>query len=257
MLTIYLVVVGVGVLAFLVAFFYEMKKEAGADSSQENISGVPAADDPVFQALTRKRSSESGRKPVESESPSGDSDNASSSSRVELKEMTQTIADKLDQKCIKLEKILEEKNRILDRLQKDLESERSHRGEFESLKGILQQQIDDLKLQNRNLKDELDRVLQDSLRLQAGLPVVNATTNISPIIDPPLKALAQPNPLAADFVRADPDNEIIPAAPEKTLILGGAEDDDSRKERKPLGGNQGQGISLHDIFGGDKGSQQK
>ena len=78
----------------------------------------------------------------------------------------EAFVDKLDQKCLKLEQILDEKNRILAELEAELQNERSHRGEFESLKDILQNQIEDLKDQNRKLKDDLARILQDNLEAQ-------------------------------------------------------------------------------------------
>lgn len=65
------------------------------------------------------------------------------------------LLDKLDEKCLKLEQLLSEKNQSLLRLEEELRQERSCRSEFESLRNILDMQIHDLKAQNRKLKDDL------------------------------------------------------------------------------------------------------
>ncbi len=52
----------------------------------------------------------------------------------------------------KFERLLLEKNRMIDRLQRELEAERSHRLEFEKIKELLDEEISRLKEQNRGLK---------------------------------------------------------------------------------------------------------
>ena len=52
----------------------------------------------------------------------------------------------------KFERLLLEKNRMIDRLQRDLKAERSHRLEFEKVKELLSEEISRLKKQNRGLK---------------------------------------------------------------------------------------------------------
>jgi septal ring factor EnvC (AmiA/AmiB activator) len=65
------------------------------------------------------------------------------------------LLDKLDEKCLKLEQLLSEKNQALLKLEEELRQERSCSSEFESLRNILEMQIHDLKTQNRKLKDDL------------------------------------------------------------------------------------------------------
>ena len=52
----------------------------------------------------------------------------------------------------KLELLLLEKNKLIDRLQSDLEAERSHRQEFEKVKDLLDEEILRLKEHNRALR---------------------------------------------------------------------------------------------------------
>ncbi|MBF0485277.1 MAG: hypothetical protein HQL16_02055 [Candidatus Omnitrophica bacterium] len=74
-------------------------------------------------------------------------------------------AGKFEEKYIKLEQMMEEKNRILERLKHDLDVERACRAEFENFKTILQQQIHDLKQHNRALKEDLQGLRQKNLEL--------------------------------------------------------------------------------------------
>lgn len=68
----------------------------------------------------------------------------------------------ISERCKKLEQILEEKNLLLVRAEQELANERTHRGEFDSLKEILQRQIEDLKAQNKRIREDLARALQES-----------------------------------------------------------------------------------------------
>lgn len=52
----------------------------------------------------------------------------------------------------KFERLLSEKNQLIDRLEKQVEAERSHRLEFEKVKEMLSEEISRLKEQNRGLK---------------------------------------------------------------------------------------------------------
>ena len=52
----------------------------------------------------------------------------------------------------KFERLLSEKNQLIDRLEKQVEAERSHRLEFEKVKELLDEEILRLKEQNRGLK---------------------------------------------------------------------------------------------------------
>ena len=67
-------------------------------------------------------------------------------------EMQVTIGDKLN----KMDLLLLEKNTVIERLQKELESERANRAEFENLKKILDEEIRDLKARVRgfHLKEQ-------------------------------------------------------------------------------------------------------
>ena len=57
-------------------------------------------------------------------------------------------------KAEKLELLLLEKNKLIDRLQSELEAERSHRQEFEKVKELLDEEIARLKEKNRALKNQ-------------------------------------------------------------------------------------------------------
>lgn len=76
-------------------------------------------------------------------------------------------SQKAEQKSAKLEEMLEEKNRILARLEEDLKNEQGHRYEFDGIKEILQQEIEDLKSQNKKLKEELAQVFEENLALKS------------------------------------------------------------------------------------------
>lgn len=54
------------------------------------------------------------------------------------------------------EKLLQEKNTLIGRLQKDLSSELAHRAEFEKVLELLQGQISELRTQNKKLRQEMD-----------------------------------------------------------------------------------------------------
>lgn len=57
----------------------------------------------------------------------------------------------------RLERLLLEKNRTIDRLQKALEAERSHRTQFMKVKGIMDDEIGRLKTQVKTLKPKKEQ----------------------------------------------------------------------------------------------------
>ena len=60
-------------------------------------------------------------------------------------------------KAEKIELLLLEKNKTIDRLQSDLEAERSHRQEFEKVKDLLDEEIIRLKEHNRALRTHKEK----------------------------------------------------------------------------------------------------
>ena len=58
------------------------------------------------------------------------------------------------EKFNKMEALLLEKNKMIDRLFKELEAERSHRGEFDKVKNIMDAQMMRLKEQIKTLKQQ-------------------------------------------------------------------------------------------------------
>ena len=68
-------------------------------------------------------------------------------------EMPVSLSDKVD----KMDALLLEKNKLLDRMQKDLEAERSHRAEFDKIKTIMDEEIQRLKEQIKSLKKQKEQ----------------------------------------------------------------------------------------------------
>jgi hypothetical protein len=58
----------------------------------------------------------------------------------------------LEGKILKLETILTEKNLTIDKLQRQIAAEKSHRHEFEKIQEILNGEIKSLRVQNKELK---------------------------------------------------------------------------------------------------------
>ena len=58
----------------------------------------------------------------------------------------------LSEKLVVIESLLVEKNKMIERLQKQLYAERSHRSEFETIKSVMDEEIVRLKGQVKNLK---------------------------------------------------------------------------------------------------------
>ena len=61
----------------------------------------------------------------------------------------------LEDQVLKLESILTEKNRTIEKLQKQVTAERTYREEFDKLKVILDREILQLRTQNKELKSKL------------------------------------------------------------------------------------------------------
>jgi prefoldin subunit 5 len=154
-------------------------------------------------------------------------------------------AEELNKKCDTLEKLLEEKNRAIDLLQKEQDSLYAAKSEFETLKSILQRQIDDLKASNKVLKEDLDRVRQENSSLRSpevSSPLQGQADSHSVLSDAPItgRRYVQSD---SDFVRAEP--EPLSDVNVKEALL--KEEDfsvDDVPRVKP---------SLKDIFGDDGG----
>jgi hypothetical protein len=203
------------IVAGLVAFFFVFKKELKGEVSQ--VQEPPHL--PDF-ALPKGASSQ---KTVEA--PLAKKAVAPSPEQHQLKD----IKDKLDQKCTKLEQILEEKNQILTRMEVDLKNEQVQRQEFDGVRAILQQQIEDLKLQNKQLKEEIARVLGENLALQTkayGAEKSAGGQKAAPIVSP-----------------GAPPEKPVQGAP---LDLSSLVDDSIIIEPPPQGG-----LTLNDVFGDD------
>lgn len=58
----------------------------------------------------------------------------------------------LEEKIVRLENILLEKNAVIEKLQRQVTAEKAHRTEFEKVKAILDEEIVKLRKQNKELK---------------------------------------------------------------------------------------------------------
>jgi len=61
----------------------------------------------------------------------------------------------LEENVARLETILHEKNRTIEKLQRELASEKSHKREYDKIKAILDDEIINLKTQNKELKTQI------------------------------------------------------------------------------------------------------
>lgn len=111
----------------------------------------------------------------------------------------------LGERYKKLEQMLDEKSHLVVQLQQDLDNERSHRGEFDSLKDILQRQIEDLKAQNKRVKEDLARALQDNIEQQSrhssiatAIASAGEAASVAPEPSEPVLSL-QPEPTVLDL----------------------------------------------------------
>ena len=62
------------------------------------------------------------------------------------------------EKVVRLESILLEKNVTIEKLQKQIAAEKSHRDEFEKLKILLDEEIGSLRKYNRELKTKIGEI---------------------------------------------------------------------------------------------------
>lgn len=62
----------------------------------------------------------------------------------------------LEEQMLKLGTIISEKNRLIEKLRKELAVYHSHREEFEKIKSILEEEIQQLKIQNKELKNKIE-----------------------------------------------------------------------------------------------------
>ena len=111
----------------------------------------------------------------------------------------------LGERTAKLEQQLEEKTRYAAQLEQDLSAERTHRGEFDSLKEILQRQIEDLKVQNKALKEDHAKLLQENSNVQM-------KTVTAPV------AVSVPVPAAPTATFDNPFSDIKPVEPRVSLF---------------------------------------
>ena len=87
------------------------------------------------------------------------------------------------QKVVKQEEMLEEKNKIITALQEGAHTSHDQQGQIESITQIFQSQIEELKGQNKKLKDELSRLIDENMDLQTRVYAAQ-----------PAKVLAEPQP---------------------------------------------------------------
>ena len=64
------------------------------------------------------------------------------------------MPEELSQKLFKMEMLLIEKNKLIERLQREVQAERAHRNEFEKVKSIMDDEVLRLKDQVRQLKNK-------------------------------------------------------------------------------------------------------
>ena len=206
----------IGLAGFAVVFMKEFKSEKPQQVSLRNIQ-------PLVGSLGEKAEPA----PSVVEDPSH---------LVELK----AVREVFDQKILKLEQMLDEKNRLIDGFQKSAYSEQEQQTQMENLKQILQAQIDELKQQNKELKTELARVVDENMDLQTKVFAVQGRS--VPVQE---QVEVRPAIFSAGPVRADEVESVQisePIAPVEIV-------QESQDQAKTL--------SLHDIFGADAGDQEK
>ena len=67
------------------------------------------------------------------------------------------LSDSVTDQLNRMEKLLVEKNKLIDKLQKSLESERAHRSQFMKIKAMMDEEIERLKTQNKTLKPKKEQ----------------------------------------------------------------------------------------------------
>jgi TolA-binding protein len=134
---------------------------------------------------------------------------------VELKAIRQAS----DLKIMKLEQMIDEKNRMITELQKGMQSGHDHEVQIEDLKQILQAEIESLKQQNKQLKSEIARFTEENLDLQTKVYAGEVSKGFS-----------------ADHMEVRPSSPVHVPAPTE---------------------GQPPSLSLHDVFGGEEQEQEK
>jgi predicted RNase H-like nuclease (RuvC/YqgF family) len=144
----------------------------------------------------------------------------------ELPGLKDALVQKLEQKCSKLEQILEEKNRIVAKLEESFRHEQNNRQETDGVKQIFQQEIEQLKGQNKQIKNEMAKILEENLALQSKV------TTLEKVLG------GQKN---APFVeQGGPATELRPGS---SLPLSAGPDS------KGAGRPAEEGLTLRDVFG--------
>jgi seryl-tRNA synthetase len=82
---------------------------------------------------------------------------------MDLRSMHEASVKKIE----KLEKLIEEKNALIEQLQANHPSKDEHQAQIDTIKQIFQDQIDILKKEHRSTKDELSRIVEENVSLQA------------------------------------------------------------------------------------------
>lgn len=154
MLVVFLLIIVVGLVAFALVF----KKELGGEGPPAAKEGLHLQDFPLSKNPAPDKTVQPPvPKPAESK-PTGREENPG---------IKEELLQKLDQKCFKLEQLLDEKNRVLAKLEEELKHEQNHRPGIDGVKEVLQQEIEELKLQNKQLKEEMSRILEENVALQS------------------------------------------------------------------------------------------
>ncbi len=84
----------------------------------------------------------------------------------------------------KLEQLIDEKNRMISEFDKGVISGQEQDVEIEGLKKILWSQIDELKQNNKKLKAEIERLLQENMDLQTKVYAVSGLASTSVVVKP-------------------------------------------------------------------------
>jgi hypothetical protein len=135
------------------------------------------------------------------------------------------VAD--EQKIVKLEQMIDEKNGMIEDLKKGFQSGDDHQAQVDSLKQILQAQIEELKQQNKQLKSEVARLSEENIDLQT--KVYAGQVPVQPVVE---RIVIHP---AASV-------DMSGTAPEPVV-----EDNKGHAENIQMNS-----LSLHDVFGGEE-----
>jgi predicted RNase H-like nuclease (RuvC/YqgF family) len=158
MLTVFILILVIGLIGFILVFTKALQgyREQGAGSlrSLDKLAESPVSD--LVLSPMRMVDDEAFK-------------------AVEVKAVTQAF----ELKIMKLEQMIDEKNRMITDLQKGLRSGHDHEVQFEDLKQILQAQIEELKQENKKLRSEISRSSEENLDLQTKIYAGQASKGIS------------------------------------------------------------------------------